>query len=475
MSAPSPNFSRRLDTPPPPLANGTTRGFDEFYGFASGHWGEYFSPELERNGRLTRGDGYIIDDFTNHAIRFIEQNKDRPFFCYVPFNTPHSPMQVPDRFYDKFAGADLAMRARDPGLESMDMTRAALAMCENIDWNTGRILQALVDLDLAENTIVLYFCDNGPNSWRWNGEMKGRKGSTDEGGVRSPLLVRWPGRIAPGTVVPQIAAAIDLLPTLAELAGIPLEGGKPLDGRSLAPLLLGKAIDWTDRIVFSHWNRRVSARTQRWRLDSQGALFDMLADPAQDRNVAAEHPEIAARLRRAVEEWKSSVLAELERDDRPFTVGYPPGPTTRLPARDGVPHGNVKRSASAPNCSYFTNWTSERDRMTWDIDVATSGDYQASVYYACASEDVGSVVELRCGHSRIEAVVAEAHDPPLVGKEHDRASRGHESYVKDFKPMPLGVIRLEQGRAELILQAKKVAGSQAMDVRYIELTRLEGE
>ncbi len=101
------------------------------------------------------------------------------------------------------------------------MTRAALAMCENIDWNVGRVLAKLDELKLADNTIVLYFSDNGPNSWRWNGGMKGRKGSTDEGGVRSPLLIRWPGHIKPGTKIAQIAGAIDLLPTLAELAGVP--------------------------------------------------------------------------------------------------------------------------------------------------------------------------------------------------------------------------------------------------------------
>ena len=173
-------------------------------------------------------------------MEFIAQNQDRPFFCYVPFNTPHSPMQVPDRFYEKFANLDPKLRARDPAAGGRSpMTRAALAMCENIDWNVGRVLAKLDELKLADNTIVLYFSDNGPNSWRWNGGMKGRKGSTDEGGVRAPFLIRWPGHIRPGTRVPQIAGAIDLLPTLADLAGIPVASHKPLDGMSLKPLLAG--------------------------------------------------------------------------------------------------------------------------------------------------------------------------------------------------------------------------------------------
>ena len=198
------------------------RGFDEYYGFTSGHWGTYFDPPLEHNGQLVRGRGYITDDMTDHALAFIQQHKDRPFFCYVPFNTPHSPMQVPDRFYERLANGDLEMRGRKPAAEDIGFTRAALAMCENIDWNVGRLLRRLDELKLADNTIVLYFSDNGPNSPRWNGGMKGIKGSTDEGGVRAPLLIRWPGHIPAGIRIPQIAGAIDLLPTLADLAGVPV-------------------------------------------------------------------------------------------------------------------------------------------------------------------------------------------------------------------------------------------------------------
>jgi len=194
------------------------RGFDEYYGFCSGHWGSYFDPPLEHNGKLVKGNGFIIDDLTDHAMAFMATNRSRPFFCYVPFNTPHSPMQVPERYWRKFANADLKLRARNPAQEEVPFTRAALAMCENIDWNVGRILDRLEELKLADQTIVLYFSDNGPNSWRWNGGMKGRKGSTDEGGVRAPFLIRWPGHIPAGARIPQIlysgsAPSFDSLPS----------------------------------------------------------------------------------------------------------------------------------------------------------------------------------------------------------------------------------------------------------------------
>lgn len=450
------------------------RGFDDYYGFPSGHWGDYFDPVLEHNGELVHGKGYVTDDFTDHGLKFIEQNKDRPFLLYLPYNTPHSPMQVPDRFYKKFENFEPTMRNRDPDREDVVWTRAALAMCENIDWNVGRVLQKLDELKLAENTIVLYFSDNGPNSWRWNGGMKGRKGSTDEGGVRSPLLFRWPGHIQPGAKITQIAAAIDLLPTLADMAGVPITGDKPLDGISIKPLLLGTAENWPDRMIFSHWSDRVSVRTQQYRLDNDGQLFDMAADPGQHTDVAAQHPELTAKLVKARDEWAAEMLPGLRDDDRPFPVGYKEFPNTWLPARDGVPHGNVKRSARAPNCSYFENWTSKDDRITWDVEVETAGRYEAVVYYTCKPADVGSAIELSLDGAAIEVIVTEAHDPPLEGAADDRTpDRGNESYVKEFKPLSMGEIELSKGRGELTLRATKIPGKGVIDVRWVKLRLLE--
>jgi arylsulfatase A-like enzyme len=446
------------------------RGFDDYYGFCSGHWGNYFNPVLEHNGKIVRGKGFIIDDLTDHALEFIAKNRNRPFFCYLPYNTPHSPFQVPDTFFDKFSDHPISMRNRDPKREQLDKTRCVLAMCENIDWNVGRILRQLDKLKLADNTIVIYFSDNGPNSWRWNDGMKGRKGSTDEGGNRVPCLVRWPGHIKPGKKISQIAGAIDFLPSLADMAGISIVGTKPLDGISIKPLLLGEVDNWPDRMIFSHQRGRVSVRTQRYRLDHTGKLFDMNLDPGQYLDISKKKPKVAAKLREAVARWKDEVLPKSPRDDRPFPVGYPDFPTTILPARDGVPHGKVRRSAKAPNCSFFTNWVSTDDKITWDIEVAGSGNYEAVIYYTCARENIGSTIELSFKGSRIRGKVTKPHNPPLVGKEFDRCSRGSESYVKDFQPLKLGVFRLQKGRGLLTLQALDVSGIQVMDVRAVLLT-----
>jgi arylsulfatase A-like enzyme len=446
------------------------RGFDEFYGFTSGHWGDYFEPPLDHNGQAVKGQGFLPDDLATHAVDFIRKHKAKPFFAFVAFNTPHSPMQVPDEYFARFRTAELKQLGNGPQKEDVGHTRAALAMMENLDANVGRVLKALDDLKLTDDTIVIYFSDNGPNGWRWNGGMKGRKGSTDEGGVRSPLFVRWPKGVKTGTTVREIAGAIDLLPTILDLTGSKRVGTKPLDGRSLAPLLRGAGGDWPDRVLFAHWNGKVSARTQRHRLDADGKLFNMVSDPGQKNDIAKAEPETVGKLSRAITEFRAELLKDFRNDARPFPVGYAEFPISQLPARDGVPAGGVKRSANAPNCSYFTNWTKPDDAITWKIDVHIAGTYDVELSYTCPKDTVGSTVELSLGEQTLTGKVVEAHDPPLRGKENDRVPRVGESYVKDFRPLKLGSIDLPAGTGTLKLRAISIPGSQVMDLRGLTLT-----
>jgi hypothetical protein len=317
---------------------------------------------------------------------------------------------------------------------------------------------------------VVYFSDNGPNGWRWNGGMKGKKGSTDEGGVRSPFFIRWPGRIKPGTTIPRIAGAIDLLPTLADLCGVPLVGDKTLDGVSIKPLLLGPATDWPERMLFNAWRGRVSVRTQQYRLDSRGKLFDIDADPGQKTDVSKQHPDLAAGLKRAVADWKTATRTSA--GSRPFTVGHPGCRTTCLPARDGNADGFIKRSNRFPNGSFFTGWTNTEDTITWDVEVLTAGTYEAVVYYTCPAGDEGSVVELAFGDARLRCTVGAAHDPPLLGAAEDRVPR-KESYAKDFRPLNMGAIRLARGQGTLRLKALSMPGRTVMDVRRLVLRRID--
>ncbi len=453
------------------------RGFDHYYGYTAGHWGEYFDPPLERDGRMERARGYIVDVCTDAAIDFIRESAGRPFFCFVPFTTPHSPWAAPAENWEHFRDRSLPQQATRPADEVPDQTRCALAMLENQDANVGRLLGELEELGIADDTVVVYFSDNGPNSPRWNGGMAGRKGGTDEGSVRSVCFIRWPGRLAGGRVVPQIAGAIDLFPTLAALAGVDRAGGQPLDGLDLSVLLTEAAAEWPDRLLYSTWAGKTSVRSQRYRLDAAGRLFDMEADGGQTRDLAADLPEVATRLAAAVAAWREEVRlpppgagSDTAPDPRPIGVGYPEFPITMLPARDGRPAGGIRRSAAAPNCSYFVNWTDTAGTMTWEIDVRTTGDYDVVVDYTCCEADAGSVVELACNGQRLSGTVAPGWDPPLLTNQDTLPRPPIESTMKEFRPLSLGTIRLEQGRGSLVLQALEVPGEGVMDVRRVTLT-----
>ncbi|GIW92815.1 MAG: N-acetylgalactosamine-6-sulfatase [Pirellulaceae bacterium] len=454
------------------------RGFDEFFGYTAGHWGQYFDPPLEHNGQPVRTKGYIVDVCTDQAIAFIERNQNKPFFCTITFTTPHSPWAVPDEYWQRYREKPIEQRATDPERENLDHTRCALAMLENQDWNVGRVLSKLDALGLRDKTIVFYFSDNGPNTHRWNGGMRGIKGSTDEGGLRSIAVMRWPQHIPAGRRIPGIAGAIDLLPTLISLASVPRVGNLPLDGMDWSAWLVSSdPPPPPERMLFSTWAGRVSVRTDRYRLDHQGRLYDMEQDPAQTRPINHEQPQVARRLFEAVEQWRRDVLPEGRPmllpgnvDPRPLPVGYPLL-RTWLPARDGQPYGNVRRSAPAPNSSFFTNWTSTEDRIVWKIDVLTEGTYSVELSYTCPEADVGSEIELEFQGERLRAIVAEAWDPPFYTNQDTLPRPPAESPMKEFRTWKVGTIRLSRGEGELTLRALRVPGRQVMELLEMYLVK----
>lgn len=460
------------------------RGFEEFYGFTEGHWGEYIDPPLEHNGRPVRGRGFIVDDLTDRAIAFCERHQNRPWFIYLAINTPHSPFIVPRAYWDRWRNRPILQRGPEGEHEAIDTTRAVLAMVENIDDNVGRLLETLNRTGQRGRTIVVFFSDNGPNSSRWNGNMKGRKGSSDEGGIRVPCFLRWPGQLPAGHVVTQICGAVDLLPTLTALAGIPHISDQPLDGRDLSPLLRGVAVPWPDRLIVAHTGGRVSARTERYRLDADGALFDMWSDPGQTRDLRHSLPDVVARLEADLDAWRREVglpppiagrrsrRSDLPADRRPIPVGYREFPRTFLPAKDGVPVGTIRRSSGAPNCSYFVNWTSTADRITFDLEVATAGEYDVELWYTCAPADVGSVVELSCLGATLSGRVEPAWDPPLITDQDVIPRPPAESVMKEFRALQLGRIRLPAGRGLLEVRASSIAGREVMHLRGVALTIL---
>ncbi|PCJ92280.1 MAG: N-acetylgalactosamine 6-sulfate sulfatase [Flavobacteriaceae bacterium] len=449
-----------------------SRGFDDYYGFASGHWGNYFSPMLEHNGKPVKGNGYLPDDLIDKSIAFISKNKKTPFFLYIPLNIPHSPMQVPEKYWSKMKDKELLNKYLGTEKEDITFTKAALAMMENVDWNVGRITQTLKKLELEEHTIIVFLSDNGPNGWRWNGGMKGKKGSTDEGGVKSPLFIQWKNHIPKDKSVSKIASSIDLLPTLASLAGIDFTTTNEIDGKNLKSLLLEESPKWEPRAVYNHWKGKTSIRTQKYRLAANNELFDMEQDLGQTKDLSTSLPHLTDSLKTLRANWIKEVTPINDKDDRLFPVGHPNYIYTHLPARDGVPHGNIKRSNQYPNDSYFTNWNSLTDKITWDIEVLEDGVFEIEIFYTCAKENVGSAFEISFNNSKLTANILEGHDPPLTGMTDDRIPR-IESYVKDFRSLKIGEISLKKGEGTLVLKALKIAHNEVMDFRLLTFKKVK--
>jgi|TARA_R110001592_G_scaffold27741_9_gene102498 arylsulfatase A len=457
------------------------QGFDEFFGFCGGHWNRYFDTNLEHNKQPVKTEGYITDVLTDHAIDFIKQNKDQPFFCYVPYNAPHSPWIVPEKYWDKYA---------NKGLD--DKARCAYAMVECVDDNLGRLMQTLDDLKLSGNTIVLFLTDNGPNSNRYNGNMRGRKGSIHEGGIRVPLFVRYPDKIKAGTVVKPIAAHIDILPTLLELCSVENTADQPLDGKSLVPLLTNKSTkDWPQRMLFSDRLFRNSipgdelpngsVRTDRWRAAyerGKWSLYDMQADPSQKQNVIKAHPAVMKELSAAYRDWFKDV-SQAGFEPIPIPAGHPKEQFTSLPANESFlfPEAGqgINYSGNGHNGyanSWIEDWTDPKASVVWHLDVLQPGTYEATLKYTCRAEDVGCEVQARVHDQTLNATISEPHDPPKIGNQ-DRVEQSDNYMSKDWAKIELGTFTLKKGNCNLTLTGVKKPGSELLDVKGFELKRVQ--
>jgi arylsulfatase A-like enzyme len=438
------------------------QGFEEYLGICCGHWNNYFDTEMEHNGEPTATKGYVNDVLTDAALAFIERHRERPWLAYLAYNTPHSPFQVPDRYFDKY---------KRRGLD--DRLAAIYGMVESLDDCLGRLLARLDALRLADDTLVVFLTDNGPNGARANGGMRGQKGSVHEGGVRVPCFVRWPGRIAPGTVVKPIAAHIDLLPTLVELTGVPMLRTEPLDGVSLVPLLTGKAAGWPDRQLFTFFGASGAVRTPQYRLTVEGrrvGLYDMLADPDERRDIAGEKPEVARELKAAFDAKRADVNRGLA-GRLPIPVGHEQRKLVEMPAVEGTWTGGLQLGGRHPNNNWLTAWTNLSATVTWDLDVVHAGPYEASVRTICPKEDVGSRLRLEAGGQAAEAVLDAPCEPNFVPSP-DRVPRD-EVYERRWGVLTLGTLRLPKGRVRLTLRALTRPGQAVMDLKSLRLRRTD--
>lgn len=462
------------------------QGFDEFLGFHNGHWNNYFDTELLHGAEFVKTKGYITDVLADAAIQFIEKNKSQPFFCYVPFNAPHAPFQVPDKYFDRFKGR--------PGLE--DMNACVYAMCECLDDNVGRLLAALDRLKLRENTIVLFATDNGANTDRYNAGMKGRKGSVHEGGSRVPLFIQWPAKLKEPRLVKQIAAHIDLYPTLLELCGIKPPPGPKLDGVSLVPLLEGRTGNWPERALFSYNVRGETpqtfpgaVRTQQYRLVNDSAvkpgkaaknkaggdgwqLYDMIADPGQAKDIAAERPEVVKQLSATYEAWWKDVSSR-GFTRFPLPVGYDEEDPVELHTPQAYFEGGLQFFCGPGFANdWLTSWKSLEGKIWFDIDVVKAGNYEVTLRYLCPQADGGSKIRVSIGAANLEATVPGA---PVTGIPlPHRAEKEGKTYTNmEWAMLKAGRVQLPKGPARLTVKALSMPRTQVMDLKGVILQRVK--
>jgi arylsulfatase A-like enzyme len=357
-------------------------------GQASDFWGnDYFDDTYERNGTFEQFGGYCTDVWFSESIRFIEANRNKPFFLYLATNAPHGPYRVDSEWSEPYVGkADWRAGPQFYG------------MIANLDHNLGVLRDRLVTLGLAENTILVFMTDNGTANGAVFGEdklnseairgfnagMRGKKSSVYEGGHRVPFFIHWPaGGLVGGRDLTSLAAHVDVLPTLAGLCGISIPSSHHLDGISFAGQLRDPdAPAHRDHLVVQFqggpyfgtspkpWEYSCVLK-DRWRLIGGNELYDLDQDPAQRKDVSAEHPKVVEELRALYPVFWRSVSPRM----RPVAIdlGSPAENPTRLCSQDWyMPTGN-------PPWNFGSIKRLPRVTGPWMVDVKKSGYYRLTL------------------------------------------------------------------------------------------------
>lgn len=335
----------------------------------------YFNPWLWKNGKRERGKGYCTDLFFDAALDFMDRQSagGKPFFVYLPTNAPHTPLEIADSYWKPYLKLGLN-----------ETTARVYGMVENLDENLGRLMAHLEKSKLSENTILIFLGDNGPQQKRYTAGLKGRKSWVYEGGIRVPFVARWPGHIPAGTKSAQIAAHIDLMPTLLDMTGTPKPRSLKLDGIDLSGLLTGKVKTLPARHLFFQVHRGLTPQryqnsavvTQLYKLvgypgtfgeenlmrDAEPVLelYDLTSDPGETKNLISKEPVVANKLRKEYERWFADV-----KQSRNF--------------QPGVIVVNSQKENPTTLCRYQDGAFFQGASQGWMIEVETPGVYEVEI------------------------------------------------------------------------------------------------
>lgn len=475
----------------------------EGYGPKEQGFGTVVAPKGNTPPTATEG-GKGEYAITAAAEAFIEQNKDKPFFCYIPHNTPHIPLGARPELVEKHGKAFHPTYA---------------AMIETLDDTVGRLLRKLDSLGLTEKTIVIFTSDNGglhvlefPGTpATHNTPFRAGKGYLYEGGLREPLIVRWPGTVKPGSVCDTPVLLTDLMPTLMEAAGVsPGKSTGPLDGANLLGLLRGGALP--ARTLFWHFphytnqgSRPAGAvREGNWKLiehfeDGSAELYDLSKDIGEEKNVAGENAAVVEDLRKKLHAWQKSVGAQMPEPNGEFdaakhralyvekdpsklkpaataaltepawkewraamnaaTAGRKPLVTPakgiiELPASKATVHAEKMKYEEQSYKNTLGFWVKKEDWAEWTFDVAAAGTFELDVLQGCGKGSAGAEVEFSVGGKTFTLTVQET---------------GH---FQHFIRRSLGTVELPAGKATLTVKPKTKPGAAVMDLREVRLVPL---
>jgi arylsulfatase A-like enzyme len=366
----------------------------------------YFDPMLRHNGKWEKHKGYCTDIFMNAAMNWIEANRNQPFFAYIATNAPHDPLQIDESYAEPF---------RKKGLD--DINAKTYGMIKNLDDNLGKVLNKLRQLRLEQNTIVVFLTDNGPQRDRFNGGMRGRKGTVYQGGIRVPFFMKWPARIKPGTRNATPSAHIDIMPTLLDVCRVEPPKDVRIDGRSMLPLIEGKTLP--QRTLFFQWHRgdmpnphqNAAAHGGRYKLVDGKELYDLESDPAEANNIARQQPDVAKKLRGEYDRWFADVAATRNFAPPKIYLGTPHEDPVTLTRQDWRGARAGWDAASVGHWEVDVRRAGKYDITLRMAELPASGKAQfrlngASVEkpVAAGSKEVAMAgVELRSGAGRLEA------------------------------------------------------------------------
>ena len=447
----------------------TKQGFDvNIAGDETGTAMSYKAP-FRRGDRVMPGlqdapDGqYLTDRLAIEAERFLEEHKSKPFFLYLPHYAPHTPMVAKDELVAKYPKWDGTPHGRQEN-------PIYAAMLESLDDAVGRVMAALDRSGLAEKTLVIFTSDNGGLAIREgantpptiNSPLREGKGWVYEGGLRVPLIARWPGQIPPG-VEETPAWAADLPVTIADLCGLANPEG--LDGVSLAGLLKEgrplalRALFWH----YPHYSNQLSKpagaiRDGDWKLvesyeNGRLELFHLARDRSESNNVADKDSEKVRELASKLAGWRSSVGAQMPSSNPSYAANpqVADGSIT-LPASTAEVHGVMLRYEPAPHKNTLGYWVRPDDWASWEFDVKTPGAFAVEGLIGCGNGSGGSVVEFRVGDQSARFTV------PITG--------GFQNFVKQ----QVGRVSIaKEGRQRLEIRVVSKPGPAVMDVREVKL------